>query len=112
MITPGDSPTDAAQNFDPDDERFRLVTGFNDIFVSIGVSLVLGDLWFISRPHGGTAVVLTSWALAEVFTRRLRMALPSILLSLSVHPAALWRRTTCRWRSPASPMRFSGAPAF
>jgi len=93
---------------DPDEERFRLVTGFNDIFVSIAILLLVTAVWWIASglvPErtwsgadaqfpdlmrtvwlrwgvSGLAVAATSWGLAEYFTRRRRMALPSILLLL------------------------------
>jgi len=84
-----------------DDESFRLITGFNDVFVSIALVLTLGAVgglgWSIgARPgetpnvlfqSGGTtaaaAVATVSWGLALFFTARRRMALPSILLLLA-----------------------------
>ncbi|HEY1942149.1 MAG TPA: hypothetical protein VGH40_08510 [Roseiarcus sp.] len=77
-----------------DDEQFRLVTGFNDIFVSIALALVLIALgWLGARSAaliGGGLVAAASWALAEFFTARRRMALPSILLLLSWVGGLLW----------------------
>lgn len=67
-----------------DEEHFRLLSGFNDIFVSIAVGLVLAALaWIgmsITPPLAGALVALAAWGLAEYFTRQRRMALPSILL--------------------------------
>lgn len=63
-----------------DDERFRLVTGFNDVFVTIASGLVLYACWTLSGPAGGLVVAAASWGLAEHFTRRKHMALPSIFL--------------------------------
>jgi len=76
-----------------DEEHFRLITGFNDIFVSIACVLLLVALGWIGqaipiglengpRPLGGLFVAIASWGLAEMFTARRRMALPSILLLL------------------------------
>jgi hypothetical protein len=76
-----------------DEEHFRLITGFNDIFVSIACILLLVALGWIGqaiplgladgpRPLGGLFVAIASWGLAELFTARRRMALPSILLLL------------------------------
>ncbi|RYE53317.1 MAG: hypothetical protein EOP20_13575, partial [Hyphomicrobiales bacterium] len=87
-----------------DEEHFRLLTGFNDIFVSIAAALILVAVAWIgfyigSKAIGldafegprqvgtsiaiaGGAVAITSWLLAEYFTRQRRMALPSILLLL------------------------------
>jgi MFS family permease len=85
-----------------DEEHFRLLTGFNDIFVAIASMLILvaaGRIgaWFggtiigvdnmqhevgASVAGGGFTVAMVSWLLAEYFTRKRRMALPSILLLL------------------------------
>lgn len=67
---------------DPDDERFRLVTGFNDIFVTTGIGLLFGSLLFFGSA-GAFVVAIVAWGLAEIFTRRRRMALPSIVLAIS-----------------------------
>lgn len=67
-----------------DDERLRLVGGFGDIFVTIGLTLFLGALGYFGDALGdaGMWAVLAaaSWLLAEFFTRVQRMALPSIVL--------------------------------
>lgn len=68
---------------DPDDEKLRLVTGFNDIFVTIGLVMFLGALYFLLGGFGPVApfaVAAASWGLAEFFTRKRRLALPSIVL--------------------------------
>lgn len=71
----------------PDEEHFRFITSFNDIFVTIAAVLLLVavgalgarvDVWF-----GALGVAVASWGLAEYFTRRRRMALPSIVLLLA-----------------------------
>jgi len=70
-----------------DEEHFRLLTGFNDIFVSVAATLILIAVGWLGNTLdgvlGGAAVAVTSWGLAEYFTRRRRMALPSILLLLA-----------------------------
>lgn len=77
-----------------DEENFRLLTGFNDIFVSIAVALMLFAVANIGAWLGGydgppavfgagLFVAMTSWSLAEFFTRKRRMALPSIVLLLT-----------------------------
>lgn len=70
-----------------DDESFRLLTGFNDIFVAIAIGLLLvavGSLaGLVSELAAPLALAVISWALAEYFTRQRRMALPSILLLLT-----------------------------
>lgn len=86
-----------------DEEQFRLITGFNDIFVAIAAAILLFATGFIGQWIGENiglaindgpgesgpsalaplAVAATSWALALFFTARRRMALPSILLLLA-----------------------------
>ncbi len=81
-----------------DEEQFRFLTSFNDIFVVIGIVLFLGAIIALV-PHGFIAdstslsrlnqleptaiAAVASWGLAEIFTRRRRMALPSIVLLLT-----------------------------
>lgn len=69
-----------------DEEHFRLVSSFNDIFVTIAGTLVLVAVGWIAETitHRliGVAVAATAWGLAEFFTRKRRMALPSILFLL------------------------------
>jgi hypothetical protein len=70
-----------------DEENFRLISGFNDIFVAIaGVLLLVGAAWIGGEVHpavGGLAVAVLSWGLAEYFTKIRRMALPSIVFLLA-----------------------------
>src|SRR5881275_2340276 len=83
----------------PDEEQFRLLTGFNDIFVAIAAAILLFAVGWIGQSVGQSAglalgmdgpsflaplfVAVTSWGLALYFTARRRMALPSILLLLA-----------------------------
>src|SRR4051812_20746939 len=83
----------------PDEEQFRLITGFNDIFVSIAAAILLFAVGWIGQwigqqtgvvieadgpsPFAPLLVAIVSWGLATFFTARRRMALPSILLLLS-----------------------------
>ncbi len=82
-----------------DEEQFRLITGFNDIFVSIAAAILLFAVAFIGQnvgealglvlegdgpsPIAPLFVAATSWGLALFFTAKRRMALPSILLLLA-----------------------------
>jgi len=70
-----------------DEESFRLLTGFNDIFVGIAIALLLTSIaWlggWVKTGLGGLGVAVAAWALAEYFTRVRRMALPSIILLLA-----------------------------
>ncbi len=78
-----------------DEEHFRLITGFNDIFVGIAAAILLFAVGWIGQaigpkidvdgpsPFAGLFVAATAWGLAEFFTRKRRMALPSIILLLA-----------------------------
>jgi hypothetical protein len=82
-----------------DEENFRLITGFNDIFVSIAAAILLFAVGWIGQSIGQSTglvidldgpsplaplfVAATAWALALFFTAKRRMALPSILLLLA-----------------------------
>jgi hypothetical protein len=89
-----------------DEENFRLITCFNDIFVSIAAAILLFAVGWIGQSIGqSTGLIITSddsigrpdgpsllaplfvagtaWALALFFTAKRRMALPSILLLLA-----------------------------
>lgn len=67
-----------------DEENFRLVSSFNDIFVVAICTLLLISAVMIGNSFvswgGALAETISAWVLAEVFTRKRRMALPSILL--------------------------------
>ena len=70
-----------------DEEQFRLITGFNDIFVTIAAVLLLaaaaGIGAAIAPGVAGVLVAGAAWLLAEFFTAKRRMALPSIVLLLA-----------------------------
>jgi 8-oxo-dGTP pyrophosphatase MutT (NUDIX family) len=70
-----------------DEEHFRLVTGFNDFFVVIACALLLLALKWIGEEIapwlGALSLAGAAWLLAEFFTRKRRMALPSIVLLLA-----------------------------
>ncbi|RUM51905.1 MAG: hypothetical protein DSY87_08150, partial [Methylococcus sp.] len=70
-----------------DEEHFRLITGFNDIFVVIACILLLVSVWWMGTELGAWFGPLlqtaTAWGLAEYFTRKRRMALPSIILLIA-----------------------------
>jgi MFS family permease len=70
-----------------DEENFRLINSFNDIFVTIAAVLLLlamaGIGQAVAPGVAGLLVAGAAWAMAEFFTRRRRMALPSIVLLLA-----------------------------
>lgn len=76
-----------------DDEKLRFIGGFGDVFVTLGIALVLVAVAHFARASLGVTWMWAitaglSWLLAEFFTRRRRMALPSIALVLSFVGAA------------------------
>jgi hypothetical protein len=68
-----------------DEEHFRLITGFNDIFVGIAAAILLFAVAWIGQsigpkigddgpsPFAGLLVAATAWGLAEFFTKKRRM---------------------------------------
>ncbi|HEU0310333.1 MAG TPA: hypothetical protein VFR36_03830 [Sphingomicrobium sp.] len=82
-----------------DEEHFRLITGFNDIFVAIAGAILLFAVGWIGQsigqslgwtvdfdgpsPLAPAAIAATAWGLALFFTAKRRMALPSIMLLLA-----------------------------
>lgn len=67
-----------------DEEDVRLVTSFNDVFVVLGIALSIGSivgLGALTAPVvAAPLAALLAWGLSEIFTRRRRMALPSLVL--------------------------------
>src|SRR6476619_6787935 len=75
-----------------DEEHFRLISGFNDIFVSIAAAILLFAVGWIGQSIGQSLgliidrdgptflaplfVAAVSWGLALYFTAKRRMALP------------------------------------
>ena len=76
-----------------DEEHFRLINSFNDIFVTIASVLLLVAMAGIGQaftpnidgppPFSGLLIAGAAWGMAEYFTRQRRMALPSIVLLLA-----------------------------
>lgn len=76
-----------------DEEHFRLINSFNDIFVTIAAVLLLVAMAGIGQvftpnldgppPFSGLLIAAAAWGMAEYFTRKRRMALPSIILLLA-----------------------------
>ena len=92
-----------------DEEQFRLLTGFNDIFVSIAAAILLFAVGWIGQsigeaidytfdrgpsPLAGIFVAASAWGLAEFFTAKRRMALPSILLLIAFSLGVLFAAGT------------------
>jgi hypothetical protein len=82
------NPAFAMGQGDRNEERFKLIGGFNDIFVAIGIALVffaltnfLQGVTFASPAIFLVGAAAIAWLLAEIFTARMRLALPSLMLS-------------------------------
>ena len=74
-----------AERPEPEDaEKLRFISGFSDIFVTIGLGLFLSASAFFLSSGGqilvAAGMAVLAWALAEYFTRIRRMAFPSIVL--------------------------------
>lgn len=69
-----------------EDEPFELFRGFAEIFVSIGIILLMSGFLVLARVLEGPVVPALvaglCWLFALYFTRRRRMALPSIVLAI------------------------------
>jgi len=70
-----------------DEENFRLIGGFNDVFVVIACFLLLFSSIFVLKPMNETfgliSFVALSWGLSEFFVLKRKMSLPAILLLVS-----------------------------
>lgn len=77
-----------------DAEEVRFARGFHDVFISIGIVVFFFGFGFGLLDHmsGGSLFalfVVLIWGMSEVFARKLRLALPSFLLTLFFMPAFL-----------------------
>ena len=105
-----------------DEEQFRLITGFNDIFVAIAAAILLFAVGFIgqwigqrTRARRSTATARRrsrrsrsprpAGALALFFTAKRRMALPSILLLLAFVGSVFATAGIQRWCWPSARTR-------
>lgn len=88
-----------------DEENFRLISGFNDVFVVIASGLLLASIGILgaelSPALGAIGFAFTSWVLAEFFVLKRRMALPAIGLLLSFLAGIF-----------AIPLAFSSEPSY
>ena len=97
-----------------DDESLRFVTGFADIFVTIGIVLFLGALAFLmgSGLPMLAGIALSAWLLAEFFTYKRRMALPSIALLVAFAGTIFMLALQIATVVIPSGWRFAGAATF
>jgi len=68
--------------------RFRLLGGFNDVLLLIGVALFVGGMLVAVFLSGNILIMSAAaaavvWMLAELLTARMRLTLPSILLAIA-----------------------------
>ncbi|OCX61653.1 hypothetical protein BFP70_15205 [Thioclava sp. SK-1] len=77
-----------------EDEPFELFRGFAEIFVTVGLSILFFAAFGLIGLAGGGAVALIivplTVVLAEYFTRRRRMVLPSMFLTTALAVAIAW----------------------
>ncbi|CAN5335207.1 hypothetical protein BH10PSE7_BH10PSE7_16420 [soil metagenome] len=72
------------------DERFVLMRSFNEFFIALGIVLLIAGAWSAAMawPDASRAIwvlfPLAAWGLAEYLTGRLRLTLPSIVLTLAL----------------------------
>lgn len=70
-----------------DEENFKLIASFNDIFVVIACALLLFSAAWVSYDiHAAVSnltIAILSWLLAEFFVRKRKMALPGIVLLMT-----------------------------
>jgi len=70
-----------------DEENFRLLASFNDIFVVIACTLLMFSVsWVTHNIHPVLAmasIAVLSWGLAEFFVLKRKMALPAIFLLIT-----------------------------
>lgn len=75
-----------------DEENFRLLSSFNDIFVVIACALLIfpifGMLKESNLPAAFVSMAVLAWALGEYFILRRKMALPAVFLVLCFVGAA------------------------
>lgn len=86
-----DSPDGIAH---ADAEEVRFARGFHDVFISIGIVVFLFGLVYGLRNEGPSYLVAGAaaaavWGLSEIFAKRLRLALPSFLLTVAFAPLLL-----------------------
>lgn len=66
-----------------EDEPVRLVAGFNDMFVLFAILMSFFGVMHYANGLSFIVVPALAWGLSEIFARRRRMALPSIVLTLA-----------------------------
>jgi hypothetical protein len=70
-----------------DEENFKVVGGFNDIFVVIACCLLLFSTSYVLKPFNESIALFCfaglSWALSEFFILKRKMSMPAIILLIA-----------------------------
>lgn len=70
-----------------DEENFKLISSFNDIFVVIACLLLLFSAgWWLNSIQEGSGYIafpIIAWGLGEIFIRNKKMSLPAIVLLIA-----------------------------
>ncbi|MCV2867266.1 hypothetical protein OEW28_01325 [Defluviimonas sp. WL0002] len=85
----GDSRANYRAERTREDEPFEFFKGFAEIFVSVGLAILLGGIALLLGVIGGVGILIAipaimaaiSWWMARFFTLRWRMNLPSMVLA-------------------------------
>lgn len=85
-------------NTAPEEEQFRFISGFNDIFLAIGVALFIAATMMTANLFNTNIVSLAAsaagmWLVSEILTARLRRAIPSMLAAGAFVGFAVWAST-------------------
>lgn len=102
-----------------EDEPFEFFKGFSEIFISIGLIILLSGIGGILIAFGGFAVLALiplicagiAWWWAGYFTLRRRMNLPSMVLALA-YGGGIWLSAITVFADTDSPTRLPLAAAF
>jgi hypothetical protein len=76
----------ADREIDHDDEGFRFISGFADIFLALGVVMLIYGISasnLTATLGGHIATIAAIWGLSEILATRLRRALPSMILAVA-----------------------------
>ncbi|MFS8112707.1 hypothetical protein QD460_13375 [Rhizobium jaguaris] len=70
-----------------DSEAPRFVRGFHDVLITIGIVVLLVGLWGLTGYYGPLPAIIV---LAEILVRRQRLALPAVVLTISLVYWIFW----------------------
>ena len=102
------------------DDSFRLVGGGNDVFIAIGILLLMVGAWFtlstVSGSHWSMICAYMAvfvWAVAEFITRQKRMKFSSLLLSATFLGMVMtwlgwWINGNFQVQAPDNPLQIIG----